>query len=232
MSIKGVYLHILLCCGSPSSYSFYRQIRDESLQSVVQSCAIVFIIRYNSWGHNSDSSMTNNTCAQLHTRDVLHLIRSLNELALRQEKGWACWGGRKREREKCKRSVWLKTLCPLQKAWGWEWSLSRIQQAEHMDAVQLLSQIETAAALTATDKWEPVKAKQLTLRAPSPQIKRAPTHKRMLTRPSWRAVSHTRGEKSGSPLAMTSHTWVQSLAGGLTATPHALEKGEGPELHR
>lgn len=174
MSIEDVFLSTLSFYGLLSSSCFYRQLGRSkmSLQTVEQSFAIVFIIRYNSWGHNSDSSMTNNTCAQLHTRDVLHLIRSLNELALRQEERWRGNGGkkgRKREGEKSERSMWLKTLCPLQKAWGWEWSLSRIQQAEHMDTVQLLSQIETAAALTATDKWEPVKAKQLTLRAPRPK---------------------------------------------------------------
>lgn len=103
--------------------------------------------------------------------------------------------------------------------------------SSRLDLWRHLSETQTSAGLTASDKWEPVKAKQLTLSTLIPN-ERAPTHTHAEahTRAGWGPVSHVRRLDG---LRQQSHTF--SAGGSQGATPqhsiHPYDRSE-PERRR
>lgn len=105
--------------------------------------------------------------------------------------------------------------------------------SSRLDLWRHLSETQTSAGLTASDKWEPVKAKQLTLSTLIPN-ERAPTHTHAhgahwsTHTGGWGPVSHVRRLDG---LGQQSHTF--SAGGSQGATPqHSIHPYDRSETER
>ncbi len=138
------------------------------------------------------------------------MIKSLNELA-EEIPGWQIEGEKWREsqtgREKESSFDWRLPLFNCMPEGRAEVSSG----SSRLDLWRHLSETQTSAGLTASDKWDPVKAKQLTLSTPHPKWKNPNTHKHAHGQAE--DLSSTQEDRMASGNNLT-HSVVE-VAGGL-----------------